>query len=376
MPERIAQMKLLGRRFSFSVDLSKVGCACNLALYLISMPARNIDWKPSPGHNRGGQPKYYCDANQVGGQWCPEIDIMEANSHAFQTTPHRCDDPTGGSYSNCDRGGCGQSTRDSPNAYGPGEAFTINTLQPFKVQTDFFEQSGTWTGMKTTLRQDQRKVVLDHGNCEAWYYEQMSTAISSGMSLRITYWGDQADTMQWLDMPPCGNEACGESAGNAIISGMAVEELPEEDSQGPSWATMVMRRYEDEPPVENSVEWVHKVGGMTSVLTGLLALAMVLLFACRLRRSHAGWKRLKDADYSGPVSGQGEYGHLLSGTASPTVCHRARGIANAVDAEVLTTTAPFSPPACRPRTRVLTETPPSGPLRYKSRTCDAGREEM
>jgi len=191
----------------------------------------------------GGQPEYYCDANQVGGQWCPEIDIMEANAHAFQTTPHRCDSPTGSAYSNCDRGGCGQNTRDSPNAYGPGDAFTINTLHTFEVQTDFFEQSGTWTGMKTTLRQNQRKVVLDHGNCESWYYEQMSTAISSGMSLRITYWGDQADAMDWLDMPPCSNEACGESAGSAVISRMVLEDLPAADSQGPSWATMVMRRY-------------------------------------------------------------------------------------------------------------------------------------
>merc|ERR1719410_377995 len=70
--ENIAQLKLLGRAMSFTVDLSHVGCACNLAFYLVSMPARGPDGMFSHGDEDLGQPPFYCDANKVGGQWCPE----------------------------------------------------------------------------------------------------------------------------------------------------------------------------------------------------------------------------------------------------------------------------------------------------------------
>merc|ERR1712039_943861 len=136
--ENFEQLKLLGQVVSFSVDLSKVGCACNLAFYLVSAPARNTVGAYSTGTCK--ESPYYCDANQVCGQWCPEVDLMEANNRVFQATPHKCDPPdTNGHYSNCDRGGCGggQNTRSMPNAYGPGPAFTIDTRQPFVVHTYF-----------------------------------------------------------------------------------------------------------------------------------------------------------------------------------------------------------------------------------------------
>merc|ERR1719210_1506410 len=132
-PDDILQLKLLGKAISFTVDLSQVGCACNLALYLISMPAYGVDGRLSEGTNRGGQPPYYCDANQVGGQWCPEVDIMEANTAAFQSTPHKCDEPQNGAYFYCDREGCAQNTRDLLKAYGPGSQFTVDTRHPFDV---------------------------------------------------------------------------------------------------------------------------------------------------------------------------------------------------------------------------------------------------
>merc|ERR1719203_2587660 len=226
-PDAILQVKLLGKRLAFSVDLSEVGCACNLAVYLISMPARGIDGKPNPGRDRGGQPEFYCDANKVGGQWCPEMDIMEANTHAFASTPHKCDAPINGFYSSCDRGGCGQNTRESPSSYGPGASFTIDTTRPFDVHTDFFEDAGVLTGMRTTLVQGHRRVVLDHKNCDLTYLEQLSAAMAAGMSLRITYWGDQAESMSWLDAPPCGPETCSSSAGDAKISNISLQSCHE-----------------------------------------------------------------------------------------------------------------------------------------------------
>ena len=43
------ELKLLGKTFEFTVDLSGVGCACNLAVYLISAPAVDQNGNPSRG---------------------------------------------------------------------------------------------------------------------------------------------------------------------------------------------------------------------------------------------------------------------------------------------------------------------------------------
>lgn len=221
-PDNMVQLKLVGKELNFTVDLSRVGCACNVALYLISSPGRDLQGKPYPGpKDRGGQPPYYCDANQVGGQWCPEVDIMEANNHAFAATPHKCDAPVNGHYYSCDRDGCSQNTRDAPDSYGPGASYTIDTRHPFHVQTVFPEESGIVTGMVTVLHQDGRQVVLDHSSCGA-DLAALTDAMAAGMSLRITYWGETAETMAWLDAPPCGPQKCSDSAGEAVISDIAI----------------------------------------------------------------------------------------------------------------------------------------------------------
>jgi hypothetical protein len=94
-----------------------------------------------PALDNSTDPFKYCDANQVGGHWCPEFDIQEANKHVFHATGHECDAPTDGVYHNCDRGG--QCTLDvvydAPNQYGPGSQYTINTEMPYTVKTEFHE---------------------------------------------------------------------------------------------------------------------------------------------------------------------------------------------------------------------------------------------
>jgi hypothetical protein len=94
-PNSFYKPNLLGGSMEYDVDLSLVSCGCVSALYTILMPA--VD--------NTSDPFKYCDANQVGGHWCPEFDIQEANRHAFHTTAHECDAPSNGVYRNCDRGG-------------------------------------------------------------------------------------------------------------------------------------------------------------------------------------------------------------------------------------------------------------------------------
>jgi len=66
---------LLGGSVEYDVDLSQMECGCVAAFYLVLSPA--LDWNGNPVPGSGND--YYCDANQVGGSWCPEFDIMEAN---------------------------------------------------------------------------------------------------------------------------------------------------------------------------------------------------------------------------------------------------------------------------------------------------------
>lgn len=138
---------LLGGTMEYDVDLSMVSCGCVSALYTVLMPA--VD--------NGSDPFKYCDANKVGGHWCPEFDIQEANRHAFKAVGHKCDAPNAnGVYGNCDRGG--QCTidvyyenRDGGKAYGFGSEFTINTEKPFHVRTDFHETNNEFSGYSMTF---------------------------------------------------------------------------------------------------------------------------------------------------------------------------------------------------------------------------------
>ena len=56
LPESYVNFELLGRRLSYTIDLSDVGCSCNAALFWVSMPGYGPDGKPAPG----AFGNYYC----------------------------------------------------------------------------------------------------------------------------------------------------------------------------------------------------------------------------------------------------------------------------------------------------------------------------
>lgn len=121
----------------YDVNLSTVSCGCNAALYTVSMPG--VNWDGSPNESSDGM--HYCDAAAVGGNFCPEFDIMEANQYAWRATSHSCDGPNeNGYYGSCDsNGSCHVDIiQDKPEtAYGPGTQYTINTLEEFHVKINF-----------------------------------------------------------------------------------------------------------------------------------------------------------------------------------------------------------------------------------------------
>ena len=173
---------------------SNVGCGCVTALYTVLMPA--LDQGIT-------DPFKYCDANQVGGYWCPEFDIMEANKFAFHVTGHKCDAPTSdGVYHNCDRGGqCTMDVWTSNNNdfdYGPGSGYTIDTTQPFHVKTEFHEEGGQFVGYTSTLTQADRTVVLSTGNCS--YLNNMTSDITQ-MVFTLSNWS--SGSLDWLQHGKC-----------------------------------------------------------------------------------------------------------------------------------------------------------------------------
>lgn len=121
---------MLGGYVEYDVDLSEVGCGCVSALYTILMPS--VDENEDPFG--------YCDANKIGGHWCPEFDLMEANKYSWHTTAHKCDTPVNGVYDNCDRGGTCSLNIHENNIAGeflPGSTSGIDTNYEFHVKLDF-----------------------------------------------------------------------------------------------------------------------------------------------------------------------------------------------------------------------------------------------
>ena len=139
---------LLGSSIEWDIDLSDFGCGCFNTFYTVSMPGKTSDGSldQSDGY-------FYCDANAVGGVLCPEIDFMEANKYAFQTTAHSCGPPSDkGHYTECD--GSSPAHKNSvveldSNGYGPGDQYTIDTTKEFHVKISLAEADGSFSGILT-----------------------------------------------------------------------------------------------------------------------------------------------------------------------------------------------------------------------------------
>ena len=200
---------LLGGAVEYDVDMSQMECGCIAAFYLVRMPAH--DWSGNLDKTDGF---WYCDANQVDGEYCPEFDIMEANKYAYQTTTHSCNAPSsGGHYDYCNRGGtCVTNTvekwnHQGQNHYGPGGQYTIDTTQEFHVKIEFkADSSNQFESFQTTLTQNGKTASL---GCDDGSNHGMTGDLSE-MSFAISSWSGDA-TWLWKD-------SCGGSCGNPTLA--------------------------------------------------------------------------------------------------------------------------------------------------------------
>ena len=266
--------KLKNREFTFDVDVSKLPCGLNGALYLVEMDADGGVSK-YPGNKAG--PKYgtgYCDAqcphdikfingeancedwkSGIGryGTCCNEMDVWESNSISTAYTPHVC---TVKGQTRCQGADCGVCDKDGcdfnpyrlgdKTFYGPNPNFTIDTTMPFTVVTQFITTDGTDNGDLTEIRRlwvQGGKVVRSNNVtvggkaynsitddfCNAQKQEfkdpndyekrgghkTMSGSLEHGMVLVMSLWDDHAVNMLWLDSsyPPDKPGTCPTSSG-------------------------------------------------------------------------------------------------------------------------------------------------------------------
>jgi len=216
------RMNLLGKALRFSADLRGAGCGCNAAFYLTSM-----------GHNKKASEcfDHYCDANNVCGQSCSEIDIMEANQHAWHSTLHTATDADGAA-SGFGGGGAGWNGPRNWTAedYGVGGR-CIDTSEAFQVVASFpVDATGSLVAMQVTLSQRGRPCDL-HARVGGYSQgiKELTSALSDGMTPIVSYWADP--DMTWLDGPgedgrgSCTKDSVRNCAQSVRLSGFAVEDL-------------------------------------------------------------------------------------------------------------------------------------------------------
>jgi len=236
---KYVRFNLLGKTLTFTVDLSGVPCGVVACFYFVAL------WKPGPGSS-------YCDIQpNFGG--CFEIDVMEANSHAYEASLHTDIGTRNAFDGTCNLNGCYVNVGKLPytksglkttDLYGPG-AKVIDTTRAFQVTASVSEQGY----MNVTLSQEGR--FLPHfnrteaanipgpGKQNHWKLEKypkpggiskaeaakVVAAMKNGVRLVASTW-TTADT-NWFDGESCNGQPHGDLRGAKIsISGLKIEDNP------------------------------------------------------------------------------------------------------------------------------------------------------
>jgi hypothetical protein len=227
-------LDLRGRTLRFHLDLSRVMCRCAATIYMtyMKMPSAGPTGEWDCGINTGPT------AGRDGGS-CTEVDLVEANAQAFQSTlhTHQGRTPDG----SCDQHGCmvnwghwASSVGGVPTAslYGKSPiAGGIDTTRPFFVSIAF-DHDGVWD---LSLSQDDSPAVAlfnassaSNPNADPSDYtddlasapeeakvfrgprgipiearRRVNESFADGMAMIISQWGGMPHIDDWLNAP-CG----------------------------------------------------------------------------------------------------------------------------------------------------------------------------
>jgi len=213
----------LNKEISYDLDMSKVGCSCNVALFFTSMPARNADGSIAQGSNA----PFYCDANKIGGYWCNEHDTIEANKFVLASTPHTCDAGPSEWTTQCDRGGCGSNSFGTdPKSLCPDASCTIDTSKPFQINQRYeASEDGTeLAGIRNRIVQGEKELKFEV--CpRAEYLQNMTRSFKANMTMVFQLWGSDRDTMTWLDGKTNCTGDCNAAETTATISNIRINTI-------------------------------------------------------------------------------------------------------------------------------------------------------
>jgi cellulose 1,4-beta-cellobiosidase len=207
--------ELLNHQISIDIDLSKLPCGINSAVYLVNMNTSNLDVF-GIGYGDAQCPtdiKYFYDGtiNINKKQICSvEIDLIEANSESLAWTLHPCNEK-GCDKSGADANSYRQGFRDF---YGKNKI--INTSKPFTVITQFkgdplyeviryYKQDNLTIehpgGSLTSKSIAYWKKLQNEENTFELYggFESLTKAIKNGMVVVLSIWDDPVTNMKWLD---------------------------------------------------------------------------------------------------------------------------------------------------------------------------------
>ncbi|KZV94032.1 cellobiohydrolase I-I [Exidia glandulosa HHB12029] len=225
--------KLLNQEFTFDVDVSKLPCGLNGAVYFSAMDA---DGGLSEFSTNKAGAKYgtgYCDsqcphdikfingeANSEGwtaspndtnagsgtyGACCAEMDIWEANKISAAVTPHpcsedglvRCEGTDCGDGDNryggiCDKDGCDFNSfrMGDQSFYGPG--LTVDTNSKITVVTQFITDDGTSSGTLSEIRRlyVQNGVVIQNSKTSIPGMDEFDSISTDFCTAQKTAFGD------------------------------------------------------------------------------------------------------------------------------------------------------------------------------------------
>ncbi|KAK4201140.1 concanavalin A-like lectin/glucanase domain-containing protein [Triangularia verruculosa] len=265
--ENYEPMRLLNQELAVDVDVSKLPCGMNSAVYLSEMDLSGSRSESNPagaGYGTG-----YCDAQcfrtvpwinglpniNSSGACCNEMDIWEANSRANSFTPHTCSSPGSflcsgeeecgkGAPGVCDKDGCGLNTYNlgNPSFYGLG--LDIDSSKPFTIVTQFpTNEAGELIEIKRIYIQNGEVIPNTADTTDSRFdsiaYEGsitqdfcaaknssdylrlggmkgMGEALARGMVLVFSLWNSESDFMSWLDGLP-NNGPCNATEGDPAL---------------------------------------------------------------------------------------------------------------------------------------------------------------
>jgi len=216
---------LFNKQVSYDIDLSKVGCSCNAALFFVTMPGFSADGTIA----KGNDPKlpFYCDATGIGGVMCFEHDTIEGNMYTMAVTPHKCSSPRGGYITQCHQKGCQSNTyEEDPKAFCPDASCKIDTRQPFRI-IERYEADATLT----TLARIHTRLVQGSSSFE-WetcadpeYLEELTPAFKGNWVMVFQLWGTDHSTMEWLDGPTGCQGDCVQGETETTFSNLRIRDL-------------------------------------------------------------------------------------------------------------------------------------------------------